>query len=67
MKNLNETTEKPKRHKWERLGHPYMYQKICVKCGCIKDSKVLNHTVYTLNGEDYYNAPPCPENAPLND
>lgn len=47
------------RHKWEREGHLYHHTKVCVKCGCIKDSKSISRTIYKLDGQITETAPPC--------
>lgn len=59
----SEKVEQPKqnRHKWVRHGHPLHHRKKCVKCGCLKDSKVMNNPVYILSdGSTFFNAPNCP-------
>jgi hypothetical protein len=51
--------EKKQRHKWEKEGHSLHHRKHCINCGCIKDEKVMGVTQYELNGQTYFNAPPC--------
>lgn len=47
------------RHRWQQHGHPYRHEKICVKCGCIKETILFFNTVYWLNGDPYAKAPVC--------
>ena len=53
---MKETT----RHSWAKEGHPYRHIKVCTRCGCIKDAKVIGRTIYRLaNGEESFKVPPC--------
>lgn len=48
------------RHKWKQKGHEYEHEMQCVKCGCIKNTKVLGVTKYIdSDGNVRYNAGDC--------
>ena len=47
------------KHKWENKGRRHV--KVCVKCGCVKDSTIMNIARYEIDDETHFQAPECDE------
>jgi hypothetical protein len=53
------------KHKWQQVGHKNHHLKRCIKCGCMKNEKVIGRIIYTLCGIDHINESPKCTNALL--